>query len=342
MALEDDVLNALFAAASGLSAAGWPDFLALLARQTRAESATLHLSPAGRPVISWHHGPPLPVPDEVARMRTNRVYAQGDLPGLRDRVTPLRGLRCSARSQGTALVLLTRQGEDFRAIDGVQLSALVPYLGPALETWQALRHERRRAARDRDLARDLGAAWILFSAGGQVLDRAPGLEPLLAGTGIRLSGEDRLLLPEAGAAEALRAALAQAVPGAAPALLVPSAAPRLEMLVSALPDGPRLARLRRAPRAVDLSLDRLARHCALAPAEARLAQLICDGHSLAEAATTLGWTLESTRSASKQVFARMEVRGQGGVIRRMQSGALWLAERQAQTRAEGARPDGTT
>ncbi|WP_010138797.1 hypothetical protein, partial [Oceanicola sp. S124] len=177
MALEDDVLNALFAAASGLSAAGWPDFLALLARQTRAESATLHLSPASGPVTSWHHGPPLPAPDEAVRMRTNRVYAQGDLPGLRDRVTPLRGLRSPARSQGTALVLLARRGEDFRAIDGVQLSALAPYLGPALETWQTLRHERRRAARDRDLARDLGAAWILFSAGGQVLDRAPGLEP---------------------------------------------------------------------------------------------------------------------------------------------------------------------
>ncbi|WP_010138070.1 hypothetical protein, partial [Oceanicola sp. S124] len=79
-----------------------------------------------------------------------------------------------------------------------------------------------------------------------------------------------------------------------------------------------------------------------APAEARLAQLICDGHSLAEAAATLGWTLESTRSASKQVFARMEVRGQGGVIRRMQSGALWLTEGQERRPSEGTRPDSTT
>ena len=85
----------------------------------------------------------------------------------------------------------------------------------------------------------------------------------------------------------------------------------------------------------------MARHFALAPAEARLAQLICDGRSLAEAAADLGWTLESTRSASKQVFARMGVRGQAEVIRRMQGGSLWLAAAMGPDGGENAETGGT-
>ncbi|SLN74500.1 hypothetical protein PSM7751_04162 [Pseudooceanicola marinus] len=329
MASETEILQSLIAATSAPPGApGWAEFLRLLAETTRAGTVALRLEQAGRPVAAWHHGAPPPTLEETDKMRLGRVYAQGDLPGLMTRRAPLRALRAPAGPGGTALLWLARPegAEDFRAIDAVQLSTLAPYLGPALTGWQAAQAARARAAQEQALARALGAAWILFSAGGQILDRAPGLEDLLTGTGIRLGSDGRLHLPEEATAQALRAALARSAPGAPPALLVLSDAPRLEMQISAPSDGPRLARLRRSPRAAALPVAVVARHFALAPAEARLAQLICDGRSLAEAAADLGWTLESTRSASKQVFARMGVRGQAGVIRRMQAGALWLAD----------------
>jgi uncharacterized protein YcnI len=49
-----------------------------------------------------------------------------------------------------------------------------------------------------------------------------------------------------------------------------------------------------------------------------------DGFSLAQAAAELGWTVETARSCSKQVFARMGVGGQTGVLRRMLASAVWI------------------
>jgi hypothetical protein len=49
-----------------------------------------------------------------------------------------------------------------------------------------------------------------------------------------------------------------------------------------------------------------------------------DGFSLAQAAAELGWTVETARSCSKQVIARMGVSGQTGVLRRMLASAVWI------------------
>ncbi|MGI3167277.1 helix-turn-helix transcriptional regulator [Pseudooceanicola sp. 200-1SW] len=338
MASEIEIFQTLLSAATGQAGApGWPELLRLLAETTRADSLALRFDQRGRRVAAWHHGPPPPELAQPEKLRAGRVYAQGDLPGLGPRPAPLRALRAPAGPGGCALLLMRRApgAEDFRAIDGVQLSTLAPYLGPALTGWQGAEAVRARAARDRALARDLGAGWILFSPTGQILDRGAGLEGLLAGSGARLTGDGRLHLPEEGSAQALRAALARPDP----AWLLLSAAPRLEVWITPEGPGARLARLRRPPGAAALPPARVAAQFALAPAEARLAQRICDGRSLAEAAGDLGWTLESTRSASKQVFARMGVRGQAGVIRQMQGGALWLAPPEGDPEMQEAGPD---
>src|SRR5690606_19596642 len=85
------------------------------------------------------------------------------------------------------------------------------------------------------------------------------------------------------------------------------------------------AALRRAPEAAALPPEPLAAALDLNRSETRLAVLLCDGRTLAEAAEALGWTLETTRSASKRIFARTGTRGQGDLIRRMQGGVEWLA-----------------
>jgi DNA-binding CsgD family transcriptional regulator len=74
----------------------------------------------------------------------------------------------------------------------------------------------------------------------------------------------------------------------------------------------------------NLPLTRIMATFDLSRSEARLAATLCDGLSLSAAAQTLGWTTETARSNSKLLFARMGVNGQPGVVRAMQSSAIWL------------------
>lgn len=342
MADETEILNMLFAAASApgemqsdqrfgrSDGHNWAGFLSRLSEVTRAGGAALYLSQQGATVQGWQHGEAPNPPEEILRMRTSRVYSQGDMPGLWQRGTPLRAIRCPVGPDRTVLLMLQRRGEDFRAIDGAQLSALAPYLGPALATWLRLGQERRRAQRDRALLRDMHLGWLVFSAAGVVQDRSEGVAALLeAHAGWRISGDGRISFRDGAHGAALTQALQSLRPGQPPILLRLSQEPLTELLISADETGggrTLLGRLRQAPQAGALPVAALAAHCGISPSEARLVQLLCDGLSLSEAAARLGWTLETTRSASKRVFARMDVAGQTGVLRRLLGGAVWLRD----------------
>ncbi|WP_226629368.1 helix-turn-helix transcriptional regulator [Alloyangia pacifica] len=357
MSDETEILAALFAASMGTSGGTsgegaeseeglWQHFLARLSAATLAESALLRLFWPGSPVRSWHIGPAWEGPSEsvVERMRSGRVYSQVDLPGPgpgepagQGEDLPLRALRWrlgrGGRSEATGarvLLALRRRGEDFRAIDGLQLANLTPYLGVALGGWQQLQQARLRAALDRGLASDLGAGWLLFSPSGQVTALAEGLaERLEALAGITLRADGRLTLPEP-AAQALRLALATVESGAeAPVPVLLSRAPRVELMLTreaVAGEVLLLGRLRHGLAARALPPERIRAAFGLSRSEARLAACLCDGLSLAEAAADLGWTQETARSTSKQVFARMGVSGQPGVVRRMLGSAVWLGD----------------
>lgn len=345
MPSQADILNALFAAASGLSeGADWPQFLGLLGEETRASAVTLQIDRQGRAARGWHWAQaggaaPLSISDRH-RMRSHRVYSQNDLPGYASDPGPLRAMKCPLGSQAGdhALVTLQRHGDDFRAIDGVHLSSLVPYLAPALTQWEALSHERQRAQLSQHLMRDLGAGWVMFSPHAQLIDMDPDLrDPLAEIGGIRFAPDGRPSFRDEATAQALRQGLSAAQSGTPPAPLHLSDTPLMEMVLSAEPLDPQgppllMGRVRYAHAARTLPLPRVARHFGLSPSEARLAVLLCDGLTLAEAADQLGWTIETTRSASKQLFDRMEVHGQTGVIRRMQSSALWFFSATAESR----------
>ena len=337
MPSQAEILNALFSAASGLSSGtGWPQFLGLLGDETRASAVTLQIDRQGRPEQGWHWmqsggAAHLSISDRH-RMRSHRVYSQNDLPGYASAPGPLRAIKCPFGPQAGdhALVTLQRQGDDFRAIDGVQLSSLVPYLAPALTQWEALSLERQRARLSQSLMRDLGAGWVMFSPHAQLIDMDPDLrDPLAEIGGIRFAPDGRPSFRDEATAQALRQGLSAALAGMVPAPLRLSDAPLMDMVLSAEPQDPQgqpllMGRVRSARAAQDLPLPQIARHFGLSPSEARLACLLCDGLTLAEAADQLGWTVQTARSASKQLFARMEVRGQTGVIRRMQTSAVWL------------------
>ncbi|NDW59809.1 hypothetical protein G0P98_25300, partial [Yangia sp. PrR004] len=106
-----------------------------------------------------------------------------------------------------------------------------------------------------------------------------------------------------------------------------SAAPRLDLALTRemLAGSPQLVgRLRRGLSARGLPPERLAAAFGLSRSEARLTACLCDGLSLTEAAEVLGWTPETARSTSKQIYARMGVSGQTGVVRRVLESAVWL------------------
>ncbi|TWI35937.1 helix-turn-helix transcriptional regulator [Paracoccus sulfuroxidans] len=259
------------------------------------------------------------------QMRANRLYSQVDLPGLMPRDQPLRALKASFDAGGHAVLLLARSDRDFRAIEGMQLANLAPFLPQALVIWRGLQDERMRARLERQISSDLGVGWMLFGPAGNVTSLSGKARDLLqAVPGLRNRPMGWLELPGEDMAQALHRALTEAQAtgqSSSPVDLSP------DLQLTLLQAEPGLVGiLRAAPRGRSLPLERVTAAHGLSRSEARLALLLCDGASLAEAAEELGWTVETARSCSKQVFARMGVKGQAAVIRRLLNGTLWLGQ----------------
>ncbi|SNR71910.1 helix-turn-helix transcriptional regulator [Puniceibacterium sediminis] len=336
------MVKTLFAAASGYTDADsaganhpvdlWPAFLKQLGAALGAQSVSLQVVSQGRLVQVWQIGATQTEPAiaNLEKMRTGRVYSQLDLPGAEDTEQPLRALRWAVGANGFAALVLRRRTRDFRAADAAQLSRLAPYLGPALSGWRALGRERSRAALDRRLGQDLGAFWLRLTPSGRVIDMAPEMRARLASlSGLRLQPNGWLEFSDPAAALAFRQALATAQVGpAASGMVELSRNPPLQLVIceDTLADERTLvAILRQGLLARSLPVEHVAEYFGLSRSEARLTMLLCDGFSLQDAAVELGWTIETARSCSKQIFARMGVSGQPGVVRKVLGSAVWLS-----------------
>lgn len=337
------MIVALFAAASGFEGKGkdgqgtasdlWPVFLDKIATLLGAEGICLQVVDEGRLSQSWQRGSAMGMPDITAlnRMRSERVYSHADLPGS-ERLGPdqfLRTLRWATGPDSFAVLVLQRQGRDFRATHAAQLSRLAPYLGPAMAGWLALGRERSCAALERRMTQGLGAFWLLLSASGRVIDTAPGLQERLATVpALRLQPDGWLTFADAATAQAFRRALAemQTKPEAVPVVDL-SREPPAQMVF--LPDrmartGELIALMRLGPRVRTLPVNLMVRHFNMTRSEAHLAMLLCDGFTLRAAAEELGWTIETARSCSKQIFSRIGVNGQSGILRKVFVSAVLL------------------
>ena len=274
--------------------------------------------------MSWQSGKGAAPPFDPEQMRASRLYSQVDLPGLPSRDQPLRALKTTCAA-GHATLLLDRTDRDFRAIEGMALSNLAPFLPQALTIWRGLQDERMQARLDRRISRDLGAGWVLFGPAGNVTFLSDMARDLLQTVpGLRHRPTGWLELPGKDMAQALHRALAKAqATGRSSAPVDLSTDLQMTVLLT---DAGLVGLLRAAPNGRSLPLGRVAAAHGLSRSEARLALLLCDGASLAEAADELGWTVETARSCSKQVFARMGVKGQTAVIRRLLNGTLWLGQ----------------
>lgn len=312
---ETDLVRGLYRACE----AGFGPVLHHLARHLRAESAELILpwADSGRHAL----GPPLalPAPDILANLREGRVYAQGDPPGTSPQDPALRLLRVA----GPAILAVGRRQGDFRAADTAMLSRLGPHLETALTLWQRREAERADTRRDRAVARALGGAWLLVDAALKVESVGHDAAALALRAGITIAADGFLTLPDPESGRALRRAVDAVLIGAPARRVVLSMAPQVEAAV--LPERTRaLLCLRVAPDLPALPL--LAAALGLTRSEARLVAALADGATLAEAAVALGWSVETARSTSKQVFSKLNVSGQPELLRRVLNGALFLMQ----------------
>ncbi|MBT3140032.1 hypothetical protein DS909_08455 [Phaeobacter gallaeciensis] len=335
---EIELLKALFSASSETSDPSeptgpdvpWVGFLTRLCAVTHADAAAVQLVLKSGKTHHWHIGTlDMPSPVTLQSMRSDRVYSQIDLPGAAKDMRALRTVKCAVRSVGHVCVTLGHGQQDFRAIVGAQLSALTPYLGQAMTTWLMLHDARAQAAQNQALCDRLGVGTIVFNASKSIVDLSPTARDLIEASpcfGTVANGWLTIMDPDS--AQAFNAAFTAVTGNAEAKVPVKFASdPTLHLLLSQgnWQGEPVISGiLRRAPSAGSLSVQTLADYFGLSRSEASLAALLCDGRSLKEAASELGWTIETTRSCSKKIFARMDVTGQTGVLREMLNSPIWL------------------
>ncbi|WP_323036485.1 hypothetical protein [Pararhodobacter sp.] len=332
---DHDLILALFAAAVGdavdrKATQLWDGFLQELRDATQADSVTVELVQTSGFARLWSIGEGARL-DATQReaMRENRVYSQTDLPGSDPDQPPLRALKWRVGGQGMGTLVLRRATADFRAVDSSRLSALLPFLDRAFSTWLTLTEERECATLDQRIGSALNTGWGVLGFNGMVSHLNPTAHRLLKSSGrMSLESHGRFGFSDPRVAQGFRNALADLAAGAKPDVTVQvSQAPLFQMTLSLHPwrgEPALLVILRHEPSVQALDLSHAAKVLHLSRSETRLAALICDGLSLQDAATSLGWTEDTARSCSKKIYAQLEVRGQTGLLRRILNSTLWF------------------
>lgn len=266
--------------------------------------------------------------DPVARVERARRMAK---LGMADE----RVIRIAERDGHSAWLLIVRAGP-CSAADSALLSNLAPYVSIALDQMLDAESESLRA---RVAAAGLARArkgWMAFDrdarlvavdpAAARLWQERSGSEPR---AGERLNGTD------ANAQRELAAAAAEMAgdPGLSPRPLILRETPRTEALLMPMePDddaamnAPALLALLTLDRpSSQIGAHRLAQAFALPAREAELAMALASGRSIAEAAGTMGLTLETARNYSKRLYAKLDVRGQAELVRAVYESSAMLA-----------------
>jgi DNA-binding CsgD family transcriptional regulator len=316
------LIRALFAETQADTQEAWTGFLSLLRQITQAEGASLTLDHQNQ-TRSWRDGSPNYV-DPLSRqpLRFDRVYSQESLTAPEAGGAPTRLIKVRAASGAGVTLSVTRKTHerDFRSADGQVLHGLAPFLGQAMGLWLDRQRERADARTGGAMLTALGGAWLILDGAGRVSRFSANLP-----TGLQAAEGLPPKFTDPATSSAYAEAFAQAVTGKKPATL---SLDRGEMLLTRIEheNTPAvLGRIRTIPRRASISAQAFAQHFGVSTSEARLAILICDGHSLKVAAAMLGWTEETTRTCSKRLMARLGVCRQPELVRRVLNSSLWFA-----------------
>jgi DNA-binding CsgD family transcriptional regulator len=289
-------------------------------------------------------------PTPYHQMLEGRVYSLNELlkPGdpardsyVKEMLSPsgmnaLRMMRLVEPTGVNAWLSITRRHGDFNENDDALLSGIAPYLRSVLRSFVALEQERVNALLSGDAIRRLNFGWIMLDAAGYVLDADAQAKSILAeSTALRqtaaglLTAKSRALSREIAAAIKALATDEHARPRA----MIVNEDPWLDMLL--VPANRRSMSAKSAPTVIAyvhgdnwLSADRceqIADLFGLLPSEARLALALGRGMSIADAATDLGLTIETARTYTKKIYAKMGARGQADLVRFLHRSILGIA-----------------
>ena len=361
---ETDILASLHAGPH--EDAPWRVFLERLCRRLAADHAGLVISFPGGEVqrrfarAAAQGGGPDATADRLAalfgpadplrlcQLRNGRVYGLADLldpadpaqaVAMRDLALPagagqFRILRVTDPEGVSAWLWVARARGEFGGGTGAMLSSLAPHLTIALRSFVWVAQARRRAALADRLERAAGLGWIRFDAAGPVLDLSRSARDLLARIpGLRAVRGERMALPDPADGRALQRAIEAAARTGQAGALELSTRPRFELMLlagdeSSMDAFPGIAAVLRrcdGPGAGVMAGPLASLH-GLGPSEARLTAELAAGKSLADAAASLGLTVETARTYSKRIFDKTGTRGQPDLIRLVLSGAAVLGQ----------------
>lgn len=289
-------------------------------------------------------------PTPYHQMREGRVYSLDELlkPGdpardsyVREMLSPsgmnaLRMMRVVEATGVNAWLSITRRHGDFTETDDALLRSIAPYLRSVLRGFVALEQERVNALLSGEAIQRLNFGWIMLDADGRVLDSDAQAKTILGKSdALRLTpkglltARSRSLNREIAATIKLLATDTNARPRA----MIIHEDPWLDMLLVRANRSSMSAKS--APTVIAyvhgdnwLSADRceqIAELFGLLPSEARLALALGRGMSIADAAMDLGLTVETARTYTKKIYAKMGARGQPDLVRFLHRSILGIA-----------------
>jgi DNA-binding CsgD family transcriptional regulator len=289
-------------------------------------------------------------PTPYHQMLEGRVYSLDELLGpgdpardsyVREMLSPsgmnaMRMMRVVELTGVNAWLSITRRHGDFNEKDDALLNGIAPYLRSVLRSFVALEQERVNALLSGDAIRRLNFGWIMLDAAGYVLDADAQAKNILAESNALRQSPNGLLTAKS---RALSREIAAAIKGLAtnanarPHAMIVNEDPWLDMLLVPANRGSMSAKS--APTVIAyvhgdnwLSADRceqIAGLFGLLPSEARLALALGRGMSIADAAVDLGLTIETARTYTKKIYAKMGARGQADLVRFLHRSILGIA-----------------
>lgn len=283
------------------------------------------------------------------RMRPDRAYALDELldqagPALADfdqavlrpaGLTSLRAIRV-VDPTGADLWLACAGGKGIGAATSALLTALAPHLRIALRTHVTLERARFRSVVTEQVASRLRMGWFTLDARCRIIEATDNIEQMFQwGTLLRRGRYDRLV----PASPQIDRAVTALVKGfaetqeARPQAFVLGQDPWVDMLVSPFSTGPvsggitaagivpagivpaAIVYVRGDRRSQADRCEQLVDLFGLLPSEARLAWMLAQATSIAEAADALGLTVETARNYSKKIYAKTGARGHAELVR---------------------------
>jgi len=293
----------------------------------------------------FHERDPFPHFD----LRPERVYALSELLDDRDPVhnafmrdilipsgmREMRIVKVLEPGGVAASLSISRNKPDFSAADSALLSALAQHLRRALRNYALLERERFRTSIASHAIRRLNFGWISLDARVKIIEADPNAERLLQQSGeLRRGRQDRLIIADPvmdrRLTETIRNFASEEMKR--PRAIRASQDPWVDMLLvpvearsrNAAATAVAVAYIQGDSRSAADGHEEIAELFGLLPSEARLALALSRGFSISEAAVELGITIETARSYSKKVYAKLGARGQADLVRFVLASVLAL------------------